>query len=115
MASYRCSNICHGKLSVPIMADLFAPVPCVARAGGPSYTDSAPPVTQFTSRLSGAVICKHPYWEMSINYITMENLVGGYCVGAACALCHELDHFGINTLVFSLLPLLKPASTNRKC
>ena len=34
------------------MADLFALTPSVARAGGPSYTDSAPLVMQFMGALA---------------------------------------------------------------
>ena len=35
-------DICHGKLPVPITVALFVPVPGVARAVSPRYTDSAP-------------------------------------------------------------------------
>ena len=38
---------CNSKLSVSIMADLFAPVLGVARTGGPSYTDSVLSVMQY--------------------------------------------------------------------
>ena len=64
--------MCNGKLPVPVMADLFAPVPSVARASSPSCTDSAPPVMQFMAHLPRAVVCKHHCWEMSVKYITME-------------------------------------------
>ena len=46
-------------------------------ANSPSDTDSAPPVTQFTAHLPGAVVCKHCCWEMSVKYVTMECLVDG--------------------------------------
>ena len=69
--------MCHGKLPVPITADLFAPILSVARADSPSYTNSTPSMMQFTSRLPGVVVCKHCCWEMSVNHVTMECPVGG--------------------------------------
>ena len=47
-----CTTICHSKLSIPIMADLFAPATSVDRAGSPSYTDSALPVIQIMALLA---------------------------------------------------------------
>ena len=74
--SFYCC-IYHGKLPIPITADLFAPISSVARASSPSYTNSALSVTQFTACLPKTVVCKHCCWETSIEHITMECLVGG--------------------------------------
>ena len=63
------------------MADLFAPVRGVARAGSPSYTDSTPLVMQFMVHLPGVVVCKHHCSETSIKHITIKCPVGGECMG----------------------------------
>ena len=72
--------MCHGKLPIPITAYLFATLRSVARASSPSYTDSTLPAMWFMALLAQNDVLQTLLVGGTVNYITMEYLVGGECM-----------------------------------
>ena len=92
-----CTTICHSKLSIPIMADLFAPATSVARAGSPCYTDCPASNTDYgfvspEQWFANTIVGKH------VNCVTME------CLVSVWVLTHILYHFCIIWYKYSGFP-----------
>ena len=115
---WKFSFMCHSKLRIPITAHIFAPILSVARAGSPSYTDSASPVIWFNACSPRVVVCKHNCRGTSLEHITMDCLPGGkfmctdsriearqpYCKDLLVDLnSWHLHHFYLSSLVHSSL------------